>query len=71
MPLYEYKCGLCGEIRERIQKVGADPINCPECGIPMERLIGAPGLKFNGSGFYVNDYGNGGETEVALPSEDE
>lgn len=69
MPLYEYQCSLCGETKERIQKVGADPLEC--CGLPMERLIGVPALKFEGEGFYVNDYGNGGETEVALPSEDD
>jgi predicted nucleic acid-binding Zn ribbon protein len=36
----------------------ADPLSdCPECGGPVKRLVGAgAGLLFKGSGFYLTDY---------------
>lgn len=30
-----------------------------DCGGPVTRLVGAPLLKFKGSGFYLTDYGKG------------
>lgn len=34
MPIYEYRCRRCGEIFEKIQKVGdeGDSLKCPYCG---------------------------------------
>ena len=62
MPLYEYKCDLCGEIKQKIQRVGSPPLKC--CGQDMERLIGSPALQFKGEGFYVNDYSTAAESKV-------
>src|SRR6266704_7204887 len=60
MPLYEYKCGACGEVFEIIQKFSDTPLAVHEkCGGAVERLISTSALQFKGSGWYVNDYGKG------------
>ena len=66
MPLYEYHCQDCGNHFERIEKVSAlhDGV-CPECGGAARRLLGAPALKFKGSGWYVTDYGKGNGSRPA------
>lgn len=57
MPLYPYRCTQCGYRFEKIQRFSAKPEKiCPQCGGALERLLTAPGLKFKGSGWYVNDY---------------
>jgi putative FmdB family regulatory protein len=61
MPLYEYKCGKCGEVFERIQKFSDEPLHeHPGCGGALEKLVSAAALQFKGSGWYVNDYGKNG-----------
>jgi len=58
MPLYEYKCGSCGDVFEVIQKFSDEPLHeHPGCGGAVEKLISAAALQFKGSGWYVNDYG--------------
>ena len=60
MPLYEYQCKQCGSRYERIERASAPSDGvCTECGGIAHRLLGAPALKFKGSGWYVNDYGKG------------
>jgi putative FmdB family regulatory protein len=57
MPLYEYKCGLCGKTFEVMQKFSDEPLRVHEgCGGEVERLLSAPALQFKGSGWYVTDY---------------
>jgi len=72
MPLYEYECQHCGLHYERLEHASAlHNGTCPECGNVARRLIGAPALKFKGSGWYVNDYGKGngsGATEGDKPT---
>lgn len=60
MPLYEYQCQECEKRYERIERVSSphDGV-CPSCGGAARRLLGAPALKFKGSGWYVTDYGKG------------
>lgn len=63
MPLYEYKCAVCGDVFEVIQKFTDKPLHeHPGCGGAVERLISPPALQFKGSGWYVNDYGKNGST---------
>lgn len=60
MPLYEYQCQDCETHFERIEKVSSPTDGvCPSCGGVARRLLGAPALKFKGSGWYVTDYGKG------------
>ncbi len=61
MPLYEYQCTECGVRFERHQHFQDPPIHaCPECGGPVQRLIGPVGVIFKGSGFYSTDHRSGG-----------
>lgn len=58
MPLYIYKCEVCGEQTEARQKFSDDPLKaCPHCGAPegLYRVIQNAGIVFKGSGFYIND----------------
>ena|SRR5579872_2366976 len=60
MPLYEYKCGSCGETFEVRQNFSDAPLKVHEkCGGPVERLISLSSLKFKGTGWYVTDYAKG------------
>ena len=70
MPLYEYKCGSCGNVFEVIQKFSDQPLTVHEsCGGPLERLISTSALQFKGSGWYVNDYGKGKSKELKPQTE--
>jgi putative FmdB family regulatory protein len=58
VPLYEYRCTVCGHVFEKIQSFSApDEKECPKCGGAVERLLSAPAIQFKGSGFYLTDYG--------------
>lgn len=68
MPLYEYECARTGKRFEAIQKFSDAPLTrCPECDRHPEcegevkKLLSAPAIRFKGAGWYVNDYGKGGE----------
>lgn len=62
MPTYEYKCDSCGHRFDAFQSIKDEPLKeCVKCGREVRRLIGSgAGIIFKGSGFYVNDYKNGG-----------
>jgi putative FmdB family regulatory protein len=32
MPIYEYECSACGNVFERVMKVGEEKPECPDCG---------------------------------------
>jgi putative FmdB family regulatory protein len=57
MPLYEYKCDLCGDVFEKIERFSDPPLTQHDgCGGKVERLISRSALHFKGSGWYVTDY---------------
>jgi len=62
LPLYEYRCTSCGHSFEKIQSFSAEPEReCPKCHGVLIRPVTAPALRFEGAGWYVNDYaGKGG-----------
>src|SRR5262245_7073554 len=60
MPIYEYRCGHCGEFEE-MQRITDPPlVKCPRCGRKVQRLISQTSFQLKGSGWYVTDYGRGG-----------
>lgn len=81
MPLYEYKCNVCGSVFEVIQKFSDEPLKVHEnCGGAVQRLISPSALHFKGSGWYVTDYArksggtspsNGGAKKDATPAKEE
>jgi putative FmdB family regulatory protein len=63
MPLYEYKCKLCGKKFEVLQHFADKHLTVHEgCGGPVERLLSVPSFRFKGTGWYVTDYGHNGSS---------
>lgn len=58
MPIYEYKCDLCGHTMEKLQKISDEPIKtCPECGGEgLRKLVSAAAFKLKGTGWYETDF---------------
>lgn len=58
MPIYEYECESCKKRFEVIQKMSDPPlVTCSECSGKLHKLVSSPaGLRFKGSGWYINDY---------------
>ncbi len=69
MPLYEYECAKCGGRFEIIQKFSDDPVevhgdgDASGCDGRVRKLLSAPAIQFKGSGWYVTDYGKGGQKD--------
>jgi len=66
MPTYEYECEVSGKHFDRFQSMSDTPLTeCPECGGPVSRLIGAgAGVILKGSGFYATDYKSASEKAI-------
>jgi len=61
MPLYEYHCLKCGKNFDALQKFADPPVKKHEgCGGKTERVLSAPSFQLKGSGWYITDYGKGG-----------
>jgi putative FmdB family regulatory protein len=75
MPLYEYKCKLCGKHTENIQKFSDPEITkCPHCGGLLERVVSAAAISFKGGGWFKDGYSHAkpkssGETESKTKSD--
>lgn len=56
MPTYDYACRDCGHRFDAVQSIHDDALTeCPECGGSLRRVVGAVGVQFKGSGFYMTD----------------
>ena len=47
MPIYEYRCRVCGERFEELTSADAAAPACPRCGADAERLLSAQALPFD------------------------
>jgi putative FmdB family regulatory protein len=72
MPIYEYRCELCGAEIEVLQKISDTPIkDCPDCGKPaMKKLISAAGFQLKGSGWYATDFKAGPKSKDTPKKDD-
>lgn len=63
MPIYEYRCNLCGHELEALQKLSDAPLTgCPSCNADgLVKLISAAGFHLKGSGWYATDFKGGGK----------
>ena len=61
MPIYEYRCAVCGHQDEHLQKVSEAPLSvCPACGKPEYRKqLSAAGFQLKGTGWYATDFKGG------------
>ena len=67
MPIYEYRCSLCGQELEGLQKVTEPQLtDCPSCGKPgLQKVLTAAGFHLKGSGWYATDFRNSGAKPAA------
>jgi len=56
MPLYEYKCEVCSNIEESIEKINTEKIECPICNNTAKRIISLSSFELKGSGWYKDGY---------------
>lgn len=58
MPLYEYRCSVCGAEFDVIQKISDEDLATMGCdrSCVLTKIMSVCSIKFNGSGFYENDY---------------
>ena len=63
MPLYEYKCDVCGRFEKIVQFSDPPLAACPTCGGTVQKLFSSPAIQFKGSGFYITDYAKKVSTE--------
>ena len=70
MPIYEYSCGKCGEVVEKIQQFSDPPLKRHSgCGGSMTKLISQSSFQLKGSGWYVTDYAAKGKADGTDKSE--
>lgn len=56
MPKYDYKCDTCEKVVEIQKSINDSNIElCESCGSEMNKIYGAIGVTFKGSGFYRTD----------------
>jgi putative FmdB family regulatory protein len=62
MPIYEYRCSVCGHELEALQKFSDAPLaSCPSChGDTLVKLLSAAGFQLKGSGWYATDFKSSG-----------
>ena len=69
MPIYAYRCDVCGHAKDVLQKI-SDPVltTCPGCGADtFKKQLTAAGFQLKGSGWYVTDFRNAGGKGAAKP----
>jgi len=61
MPIYEYRCKVCGHHEEHLQKVSEAPLTvCPACGKrEYRKQLSAAGFQLKGTGWYATDFKGG------------
>jgi putative FmdB family regulatory protein len=61
MPIYEYRCGACGDEFEVIQRISEGPlVRCDKCGGSLEKLLSRTAFLLKGSGWYSDGYAGSG-----------
>ncbi|MEO6354092.1 MAG: FmdB family zinc ribbon protein [Oxalobacteraceae bacterium] len=61
MPIYAYRCEVCGFAKDVLQKMSdAKLTECPSCGkSSFKKQVTAAGFQLKGSGWYVTDFRGG------------
>ncbi|MGV8894349.1 MAG: FmdB family zinc ribbon protein [Burkholderiaceae bacterium] len=61
MPIYAYRCEVCGFAKDVLQKMSdAQLTECPSCGkSSFKKQVTAAAFQLKGSGWYVTDFRGG------------
>jgi putative FmdB family regulatory protein len=72
MPIYAYKCAVCGHEKDVLQKISDAPLTaCPACGAEsFAKQLTAAGFQLKGSGWYATDF-KGGAKPASEPAQTE
>ena len=72
MPIYEYKCNLCGHYMDALQGINDAPLEkCPECSEKeLQRMISAPNFRLSGDGWYETDFKTGAKKNIVDAKDD-
>jgi putative FmdB family regulatory protein len=73
MPLYEYRCAICGTQEEKLQSVSAATSHdCPECEATagMQRQLSVAAFALTGGGWYKEGYSGGKEAPTKEGAKD-
>ncbi|NPA91288.1 MAG: zinc ribbon domain-containing protein [Chloroflexi bacterium] len=66
MPIYVYRCRVCGEEFERMQSFSDTTVpTCPNGHTDVVRVLKPPAIHFKGSGWYITDSKRGNGTNPA------
>ena len=67
MPIYAYRCAVCGHAKDVLQKISDAPLtDCPACGAPrFEKQVTAAGFQLKGSGWYATDFRDAAKPKAA------
>lgn len=57
MPLYEYRCEACQQLREVLQRWQDGPPECERCNKPMAKQVSTTTFQLKGSGWAHDCYG--------------
>ena len=70
MPIYEYRCGVCGYEMELLQRITEEPLlKCPSCGQEqLRKLISAAAFRLKGGGWYETDFKQGNKRNLVASS---
>lgn len=69
MARYDYKCPACETVFEVEHPMSEHPeVTCPACGHVANKVFGAAGIVFKGSGFYNTDQRGRGARGAASPA---
>ncbi len=57
MPVYEYQCPNCRKVREIWRSISETGVcKCPECSVPMHKLVSMSSFRLKGGGWYADGY---------------
>jgi putative FmdB family regulatory protein len=63
MPIYEYQCDSCRQIKEVLKLNGdSDPISC-KCGGKLSKIMSLSSFHLKGAGWYETDYKRKGKSK--------
>ncbi len=59
MPIYNYKCEVCGHVFSVLKDINdSSEVKCEKCGGKTKKLISKVAVKFNAPGFYSTTVSN-------------
>lgn len=71
MPIYEYRCTVCNNEFEALQKISDEPVKtCPACGGEVKKLISHSAFHLKGNGWYATDFSGKKSTGSSTSSGD-